>query len=61
MWLALTTATGTNMLVNVNRIGGVWEQKDGSSRLLIDGEEVYVRDVYTKIAGAIRTAQPVLG
>ncbi|MGR9274702.1 hypothetical protein ACU8KI_08830 [Rhizobium leguminosarum] len=61
MWIALTTVTGTNMVLNVNRIGGVWEQKDGSSRLLVDGEEVFAKEQYSKIMGAIRTSQPVLG
>jgi len=60
MWLALISITGTNMFVNINRVGGIWEQSDRSAKLLIDGEEVYVRDNYSTIVAAIKTAQPFL-
>lgn len=60
MWLSLTTLTGTKMFTNINRIGAIWETKQGAT-LLIDGEEFHVRDPYANIIGTIQTAQPTLG
>lgn len=60
MWLALTTTANTNVVININRVDGIWEQKDGSSRLVVNGEDLFVRDAYKKIVAAIQTAQTLI-
>jgi hypothetical protein len=49
------------VVVNINRVGGVWEQRDGTARLSVEGQDLYVKDAYPKIVAAIQTAQPLIG